>query len=88
MSCWSFVYACTVVRKPWSMPNASCSTFAIGATQFVVHDAAETISCRIGSYLSALTPGTSVASIGPFAGAEITTRFAPAFKWAAAVSRT
>ena len=38
---WSFVYACTVVMKPCSMPNASSITFAIGATQFVVHEAFE-----------------------------------------------
>jgi hypothetical protein len=35
--------------KPRSIPNASWSTFAIGATQFVVHDAFETIRCRSGS---------------------------------------
>jgi hypothetical protein len=33
------VYAWIVVMKPCSIPNESCSTFAIGATQFVVHDA-------------------------------------------------
>ena len=38
---WSFVYAWIVVMKPCSIPNASCSTFASGATQFVVHDAFE-----------------------------------------------
>ena len=46
---WSFVYACTVVMKPRSMPNASCSTFTIGATQFVVHDALEITRCNVGS---------------------------------------
>ncbi len=30
-----------VVMKPCSMPNASSSTLAIGATQFVVHEAFE-----------------------------------------------
>ena len=33
---WSFVYAWIVVMNPCSMPNASSSTLAIGATQFVV----------------------------------------------------
>src|ERR1044071_7999809 len=37
----SFVYAWIVVMNPRSIVNASCSTFAIGATQFVVHDALE-----------------------------------------------
>ena len=38
---WSFVYAWIVVMKPSSMPNASWSTFASGAAQFVVHEALE-----------------------------------------------
>ena len=63
--------------KPCSIPNESCSTFAIGATQFVVHDAFETMWCADGSYASSLTPRTSVMS-GSVAGAEITTFFAPA----------
>ena len=45
---WSFVYAWIVVMKPRSIPNASCSTFAIGATQFVVHEAFETMLCAPG----------------------------------------
>ena len=40
-SCWSEVYACTVLMRPRSMPNASCSTLAIGARQLVVQDALE-----------------------------------------------
>ena len=40
---WSFVYAWIVVMKPCSIPNASLSTFAIGAMQFVVQDAFETM---------------------------------------------
>ena len=40
-SCWSFVYEWTVVIQPLLMPNDSCSTFATGARQFVVHDAFE-----------------------------------------------
>ena len=42
---WSFVYAWIVVMKPCSTVNASCSTFAIGATQFVVQEALETMWC-------------------------------------------
>src|SRR5256714_6857318 len=33
------LYACTVVISPASMPKLSCSTFATGARQFVVHEA-------------------------------------------------
>ena len=35
--------------NPVTRPNESCSTLAIGTTQFVVHDAAEITSCRCGS---------------------------------------
>ena len=45
---WSFVYACTVVMNPCSMPKASSSTFAIGATQLVVHEAFEITWCARG----------------------------------------
>ena len=34
---------------PRSMPNSSCSTFATGARQFVVHDAFEMMWCFAGS---------------------------------------
>ena len=47
--CWSFVYAWIVVMKPDSMPHASWSTLASGATQFVVQEAFETIRCCSGS---------------------------------------
>ena len=40
---WSFVYAWIVVMKPDSIVPSSWSTFASGATQFVVHDAFETM---------------------------------------------
>ena len=56
---------------------SSWRIFAIGATQFVVHDALETMSCAAGSYASSLTPRTTVMS-GSVAGAEMTTFFAPA----------
>ena len=47
--CWSFVYAWIVVMKPDSIPQVSWSTLAIGATQFVVQEALETIRCASGS---------------------------------------
>jgi hypothetical protein len=83
---WSFVYAWIVVMKPRWIPNVSCSTFAIGATQFVVQEAFDTILCASGSYSSSLTPITSVMS-GSVAGAEMTTRFAPASRCCCAPSR-
>ena len=63
--------------KPRSIVYASCSTFASGATQFVVHDAFEMMWCCSGSYSRSLTPSTTVRS-GSVAGAEMTTFFAPA----------
>ena len=47
--CWSFVYAWIVVMKPCSIVSSSCSTFASGATQFVVHEAFEMMWCDSGS---------------------------------------
>ena len=46
---WSFVYAWIVVMKPDSIPARSSSTFASGATQFVVQEAFETMWCAAGS---------------------------------------
>ncbi|CVM36710.1 Uncharacterised protein [Streptococcus pneumoniae] len=45
LSCrfWSPVYAWIVVMMPSTMPNSSLRTFAIGARQFVVHEAFETM---------------------------------------------
>ena len=68
------------------MPNVSCSTLAIGARQLVVHDAFEMMWCLPASYLSSLTPSTTVMS-GFFAGAVMTTFFAPAAMCFAASSR-
>src|SRR5689334_3550801 len=68
------------------MPKRSCSTFASGARQLVVHDALEMIWCVAGSYFSSLTPRTTVMS-GPLAGAVITTFLAPASRCLAAASR-
>src|SRR5215213_3305979 len=39
------VVACTVVMRPRLMPQVSCSTFATGARQFVVHEALDMTSC-------------------------------------------
>ena len=47
---------------PFLMPNFSCSTFATGARQLVVHEAFEMIWCFAGSYCSSLTPSTTVTS--------------------------
>src|SRR5688572_32483427 len=41
---WVAVVACTVVMRPRLMPQVSCSTFATGARQFVVHEAFEMIA--------------------------------------------
>ena len=51
-----------------------------------MHDAFETMSCRLGSYVSKLTPSTTVTS-GSFAGAETITFFAPASRCLAASAR-
>src|SRR3954451_22138940 len=75
-----------VVMKPRSTPNVSSRTFAIGATQFVVHEALEMIACFSPSYWSSFTPSTSVMS-GSVAGAEMTTFFAPASRCFCAPSR-
>ena len=63
--------------KPDSIPKLSSRSLAIGPTEFVVQDALETMWCLSLSYLSSLTPMTSVMS-GSVAGAEISTFFAPA----------
>src|SRR4051794_32088164 len=86
-TCWSFVYAWIVVMKPRSIPNVSSSTFAIGATQFVVHDAFEMIACCSASYWSSFTPSTRVMS-GSVAGAEMITFFAPASRCFCADARS
>src|SRR5690242_5220541 len=71
------VAACTVVIRPSSRPNASLMTFAMGARQFVVQLALETIRCLAGSYPSALTPRQKVGTCSLLlVGAEITTRLA------------
>src|SRR5688572_5232165 len=46
------VTACTVIIKPSSRPKLSFTTFAIGARQFVVHEALEMIVSVLGLYFS------------------------------------
>jgi hypothetical protein len=55
-------------------------TLARGARQLVVHDALETTVILLESYLSWLTPMTSMGASAE--GAEMTTFLAPAFRWA------
>src|SRR3546814_15564903 len=75
-----------VVISPRSIPRASLSTLATGARQLVVQLAFETTTCSAVS-LSWLTPYTTVRST-PFAGAEISTRLAPAARCFDALSRS
>src|SRR5215470_8738736 len=77
------VIACTVVIRPSSIPNLSCTTLARGARQPVVQEALETtvISFR---YRSWLTPMTNMGA--SFEGAVITTLRPPALRWAPAFS--
>ena len=75
------VYECTVVRKPFLIPNSSLSTFATGASPLVVHEAFEMMWCFSGSNSFSLTPRTTVLS-SFFAGAEMITYFAPASRCA------
>src|SRR5512136_3214275 len=65
-----------VVMKARLMVYLSCTTFAAGARQFVVQEAFETTWCLDGSYISSLTPNTTVRS-SPSAGAEMMTFLAP-----------
>ena len=73
-----------MVIRPLTIPKLSSSTLAIGATQFVVHEALDTMWCAAGSYASSLTPITIVMS-SSLAGAEMMTFFAPASRCALAV---
>src|SRR5919197_5388963 len=63
-----------VVIVPLTILKLSCTTLAIGARQFVVHDALEMMLCLAGSYVSSFTPSTMVMS-SFFAGAEMMTFF-------------
>src|SRR5579863_438844 len=57
----------------------------MGARQLVVQEAFETTWCCLGSYLSWLTPMTSVGQ-SPLAGALMITFLAPAARWPLAFS--
>src|SRR6478736_5530544 len=70
--------------KPVSMPTVSFKTLATGARQLVVQEPLETTLWSFVS-LSWLTPNTMVAS-ALSAGAETSTRFAPAVRCAEALS--
>src|SRR5882757_8573719 len=70
--------------KPVSMPTVSFNTLATGARQLVVQEPLETTRCSLVS-LSWLTPNTIVAS-ALSAGAETSTRLAPAVRCAEALS--
>src|SRR5208337_3451482 len=63
-----------VVIVPQTILKLSWMTLAIGARQFVVHDALEMTWCFAASYLSSLTPNTTVMS-SLVAGAVIMTFF-------------
>src|ERR1700738_1358736 len=65
---WSLVYEWIVDMKPLTQPSESTIGFTAVAKQFVVHDAFEMMLWLSGSYLSSLTPSTSVMS-SPLAGA-------------------
>merc|ERR1719343_1539370 len=52
------VIACTVVIKPSFRPNFSCTTFANGAKQLVVHEAFETTVSDPGLNSVWFTPTT------------------------------
>src|SRR5699024_344131 len=75
---WSFVYACTVVTRPFLIPNSSFNTFATGARQFVVHDAFENTSYDDVSNVAQLTPRTNVCTFPPDDGPVNNTFLAPA----------
>src|SRR6202012_3221343 len=66
------------------MPYLSFSTFAIGARQLVVQEA-QLITVSLPSSMSWFTLNTMV-FISPVAGADITTRLAPALMWFSAFS--
>src|SRR3546814_20924888 len=68
--------------KPFSMPRASCRTFASGARQLVVQLALE-ITTSSALSVSWLTPNTTVLST-QVAGAEMMKRLAPAVRCALA----
>ena len=79
---WVAVEAWTVVMSPSLIPNLSLITLAIGARQFVVHEALETMVSTAGLYLVWLTPMTYMGA--SLEGAEMMTFLAPPLRWAEA----
>src|SRR4051794_7491903 len=78
---WVAVTAWIVAIKPSVSWKLSLMTFAIGARQLVVQLALLTILSFAGSYFVWFTPTRYVGIFsGSFVGAEIMTRFAPAFR--------
>src|SRR6266550_7788112 len=69
-----------VVIVPLMILKLSCMTLAIGARQLVVQEAFEIMWCLAGSYLSSLTPSTTVKS-SFLAGAEMMTFFTGPRTW-------
>ncbi len=74
---WVLVMSCTVVMEPWRMPKVSWITLTTGARQLVVQLAAVTMRWTSGSYLSSLTPTTTLSTPSSFTGALTTTRSTP-----------
>mmetsp|Transcript_29551 Transcript_29551/g.96573 ORF Transcript_29551/g.96573 Transcript_29551/m.96573 type:complete len:277 (-) Transcript_29551:694-1524(-) len=77
------VTACTVVMRPFSMPNSSLTILANGARQLVVQLALE-MTLISGVYLPSLTPMTNMGAV--LEGALMMTRFAPPLRWPLACS--
>ena len=69
-----FVYECTVVINPLSIPKLSFNTLDIVARQFVVHDAADII-LSVDFKIFSFTPKTMLIAFDT--GAETITFFAP-----------
>merc|ERR1719161_1766137 len=77
------VIACTVVIKPSTSPNFSCTTLARGARQLVVHEAFETtVSPPV--YLVWFTPMTYMGTLS-FGGADMMTFLQPPPQWSLAL---
>ena len=70
---------------PEAMPKVSCRTLTTGARQLVVQEALEMMLCFAASYLSSLTPRTTVRS-SLVAGAEMMTFLTVEPRWALAFS--
>ena len=70
---------------PEAMPKVSLRTLTTGARQLVVQEALEMMLCLAASYLSSLTPRTTVMS-SLVAGAEMMTFLTVVPRWALAFS--